>query len=114
MPIIVGYDSYFLISFTAENVKGNHCVRLYDTDLTLIDSLHSQASIASLFMNESYIIIFYGENFNECCHVFNYKLEKLFTFGQKIHADQGFYLAKSVMSRQVNLIYFSVEFFKNV
>ena len=100
-PISIGFDNRFLITFTAPNKNGNHCIRLYDTDLNLIKVLHKTTLIESAFMNESYIIIFYAKIVNECCHVYNHNLDELFTFGQQINRDNDFFMEKSLLTRQV-------------
>ena len=46
-------------------------------------------------MNKSYIILFYAHQINNCCQVYNYKMEELFNFGQQSDKESGFYMEKS-------------------
>jgi hypothetical protein len=67
------------------------------------------SSIESVFMNESYIILIYAHQIDKCCEVYDYKMERLFNFGQQTNQENGFYMEKSKITLYVWVF---VNFFK--
>ena len=103
-PISAGFGQYFVVCFTSQNTEGNHNIRLYDMNLNLVKSITKFTSIESVFMNESYIILFYAHKTNECCQVYDSKLNELFSFGQQTNKENPFFMEKSILNWQVKSI----------
>lgn len=103
-PISCGYGDHFACSFASRSAEQNHLdmntnyVRLYDSNFNLIKSIQRYASMESIFMNETSIIIHYSHIAEASCEVYDYKMNVVSTFGQQSNATAPFYMEKSNLS----------------
>jgi hypothetical protein len=94
-PVCYGHGNYFCISYPKNDIS---LIELYDSNLNLVASTKSHASIETVFMNENYIAVMYYHRRNACCSIFDYNLHCLQNLGQQIESDQNFYMPNLELS----------------
>jgi hypothetical protein len=109
-PISAGFGQSFVVGFMKNDneichSKSIYFIHLFDINLNLMKSIWKIKMIESVFMNESNIITSYLNNTNECCQVYDCKLNELFSFGQKMNEQNPFYLENSIAYKKVNHCY---------
>jgi len=88
-PISCGYGDHFCVSYASRSPEQSHLdsntnyVKLYDLNLDLVKSVQRHASMESLYMNESCIIVHFSHLAEASCEVFDYKLNVTSRFGQQ-------------------------------
>ena len=103
-PISYGYGHHFCVCFTSKNTErqyydmNTNFIRLYDLDFNLINSQQRFTSIESIYMNESFVLLYYSHKQEACCEVYDYQMNLLHSFGQQLNVNGPFYMEKSTLT----------------